>query len=149
MDKNTIVRHHLLEIILWPTADGKFVEIHNSKQRLIDLGVYNDFKCTITMSNSEHGKLHGTNLSPATKQKMSESAKMRIASDETKHKMSLAHSGTNNHFYGKKHTEESRRKMSKAHTGKHITLSDTHKQHLSEALIGKKNIVMSRLQMVQ
>ena len=148
MDKNTIIRHHLLEIILWPTDDGNFIEIHNSKQRLIDLGVYNEYKCTITMTNSEHGKLHGKHLSPATKQKMSESAKKRRASDETKHKMSLAHAGANNHFYGKKHTEESRLKMSKARKGKHFTFSVVHRKHLSEALTGKKNFVMQRLQMV-
>jgi group I intron endonuclease len=37
------------------------------------------------------------------------------ASEETKAKMRIAHSGKNNHFYGKNHTEEAKRKNAKAH----------------------------------
>lgn len=36
-DKNTIDRHHLLEIILWPNEDGTFTEIENSAARLKEL----------------------------------------------------------------------------------------------------------------
>lgn len=35
--KNTIVRHHLLEIILWPNEDGSFTKIINSRNRLKNL----------------------------------------------------------------------------------------------------------------
>lgn len=59
---NTIIRHHLLEIILWPNDDGTFTEIRNSVDRLKELDIYKDFKCTIEMTCSEHAKLHGLGL---------------------------------------------------------------------------------------
>jgi group I intron endonuclease len=40
------------------------------------------------------------------------------ATEETKEKMRVAHSGKNNHFYGKNHTEEAKRKNAEAHIGK-------------------------------
>lgn len=52
-------RHHLLEIILWPNEDGTFTEIRNSAKRLKKLGIYNDFKMCILISQSEHASLHG------------------------------------------------------------------------------------------
>lgn len=58
MNKNTIVRHHLLECILWPQENGKFKIINNSMQKLIDLGIYYDYKLCIEITNSEHWKLH-------------------------------------------------------------------------------------------
>ncbi len=50
-------------------------------------------------------------------------------------KNSIAMSGEKNHFFGKKHTEESRAKMKKAATGRTYTMSDK----------GKANIRMGKL----
>lgn len=52
----------------------------------------------------------GTNRSEKTKQKISKTLSGRIISEETKQKIR----GKNNHFFGKKHTEETRRKMRKS-----------------------------------
>ena len=43
-------RHHLLEIILWPNNDGTFTKIINSKKRLEELGIYDDYKLCIKNS---------------------------------------------------------------------------------------------------
>ena len=58
MNKQTLVRHHLLECILWPNGDGTFRTINNSMDRLIELGIYYDYKLCITITNSEHWSLH-------------------------------------------------------------------------------------------
>ena len=58
LNKNTLVRHHLLECILWPNTNGTFRIINNSAERLIELGIYYDYKLCITITNSEHWKLH-------------------------------------------------------------------------------------------
>lgn len=76
---------------------------------------------------------------------------------ETRLKMSLAHLGSKNHFFGKKHTKETkdilskklkdpskqtREKMRLAKLGKKIKLSEKHIQNLSNAnkkRIGKKH----------
>lgn len=57
------VRHHLLEILLWPNNDGTFRIIHNSMNKLKELGIYDDYKLTIEITASEHSKLHGNNRS--------------------------------------------------------------------------------------
>ena len=110
-NKNTIIRHHLLEIILWPNGDGTFRTILNSAERLKELGIYDDYKMTIPMTQSEHCSLHNANMS-----------------DETRHKLSVASKGERNPMYGrtgelrgmygKKHSAETRRKMSEARRGK-------------------------------
>lgn len=51
-------RHHLLEIILWPNPDGTFREIRNSKNRLKELGIYDDYKLCIEIPSDEHARLH-------------------------------------------------------------------------------------------
>ena len=43
--------------------------------------------------------------------------KQHIVSNETRKKMSDAHSGEKNHNFGKHHSEETRKKMSDAHSG--------------------------------
>ena len=58
-------------------------------------------------------------------------------SEETKKKMSVAHSGSNNYNYGRVHTAESRRKMSEANKGKKI--SDENKRKIKERTIGMNN----------
>jgi group I intron endonuclease len=56
-------------------------------------------------------------------------------SKETKQKMSKAHMGDKNHFYGKHHSEETKEKMSNAVKGK--THSKETKQKMSKTKIGK------------
>ena len=58
MNKETLVRHHLLELIFFKNADGTVTHINNSMSKLVELGIYYDYKLTITITNSEHWKLH-------------------------------------------------------------------------------------------
>lgn len=111
IDKSTIVRHHLLEIILWPNEDGTFKEIRNSAERLKELGIYDDWKMTIPMTRSEHSRLH--------------------------HKGNIDNKGEKNPFYGKKHSAETKAKISTAKKGK--KLSEEHKAKLSAAKKGEGN----------
>lgn len=62
-------RHHLLEIILWPNEDGTLRTIHNSAKRLSELGIYDDFKMTIQITDSEHMRLHMLNETEEVKTK--------------------------------------------------------------------------------
>lgn len=100
MNKNTIVRHHLLEIILWPKDDGTFRTIHNSMELLKELGIYDDYKMTIPLTVSEHNSLHHSG---------------KIISDEAKKKMSESHKGKSR----KPFSAETRKKMSEAMKGIH------------------------------
>lgn len=67
-----------------------------------------------------------------------------IASEETRQKMSVAHTGANNAFFGKKHSEETKKKLSIANTGKPSpfkgkkTTEETRKKQ-SECKRGEKN----------
>lgn len=99
---NTIVRHHLLELILWPKEDGSFIEIQNSRARLKELGIYDDFKLTIPMSSSEHTSLHnkgswnywyGKSPSDETRKKIADSLKGKSFTDEHRQKLSVANKG--------------------------------------------------------
>ena len=115
-----MVRHHLLEIILWPNSDGTFTEIRNTQKRLKDLGIYDDYKLTIIISRAEHAALHFKGLSK------SEEHKYKIS------KSSVGKPGTNN---GKKFTEEHKRKISETNKGRIFT--EEHKRKISEAKKGK------------
>lgn len=53
-------------------------------------------------------------------------------------KKSQSMKGKNNHFYGKKHTDETRRKMSEAWTTGRRTLTEEHKEKLKKAHYTKK-----------
>ena len=64
-------------------------------------------------------------------------------SEEHKRKISEAHTGEKNYFYGKHHTEENKRKISEAHTGEKHYMYGKHqteetKRKMSEAKKGKK-----------
>lgn len=86
-----MVRHHLLEIILWPNIDGTFRKIVNSAARLKELGIYEDYKLTINLSRSDHSKLHaseGHMLGHLWKGK-----KRGKFSDEHRRKLSESHKG--------------------------------------------------------
>ena len=73
--------------------------------------------------------------SKEAKQKMSESGKGRIVSEETKQNMSAAHigkqTGKNHPFFGKHHSEETKQKLRKANIGKHP--SEETKQKMRKA----------------
>lgn len=126
-------RHHLLEIILWPKADGTFRTILNTKERLKELGIYNDYKMTIPLTKSEHMKLHGENQSDEHKKENSEANKGRKLSAESRKKMSEAKKGEKHPLYGKTHSAETKRKMSNSRKGKHWKLSEETKKKMSEA----------------
>jgi hypothetical protein len=64
--------------------------------------------------------------------------------EETKAKMSLAHAGEKNHFYGKTHTAEALAKMSAAVTGRKHT--DEAKAKISEAFRGKNHPMFGKTQ---
>lgn len=56
-------------------------------------------------------------------------------SDETRRKMSAAHKGEKNPFYGKSHSDETRKKMSESHKGK--PFSEETRKKMSESRKGK------------
>lgn len=118
-DKNTINRHHLLEIILWPNGDGTFRTILNSVERLKELGIYDDFKMTIPLTKAEHTKLH---------------MKGKTRTVEQRKKESESRKGENNTFYGKKHNEETKKKISESMKGRtRKPFSAEHKKKISDA----------------
>lgn len=94
-NKDSIVRHHLLELMFYIDENGNKITINNSVERLKELGIYDDWKMCIEMTQSEHMRLHMTNLS-----------------DETKAKMFKERSGKNHPMYGKTHSNETKNKMS-------------------------------------
>lgn len=123
-------RHHLLEIILWPNSDGTFRKILNSRARLIELGIYDDWKLTITIPASEHSKMHSHNRPDGYWDKVSQSisaalkgntpwnkGKTGIYSADTIRKMSKAQIGEKHYLYRKKHSAATKAKMSAAHKG--------------------------------
>lgn len=55
------------------------------------------------------------------------------ASEETKRKMSLAHSGEKHHFYGKHHSAQAKEKLSNFFSGR--ILSEEHKNSISKGLL--------------
>lgn len=100
MKTSNTIRHHLLEIILWPNEDGTFRKILNSADNLKELGIYNQYKLCIPMTRAEHASLHNKD-NP-------------ICGEHSKGKPSA--------FKWKKHTDESKEKISKNKRGKTLTL---------------------------
>lgn len=93
------VRHHLLEIILWPNDDGTFKKIINTADDLKRLGVYDDYKMTIEITNSEHTTMHNHNRDAKVNNKISASLKGRPSPMKGKACPYLA--GEKNPMYGK------------------------------------------------
>ena len=122
-------RHHLLEIILWPNSDGTFSKILNSKKRLRELGIYDDWKLTITIPADEHIRMHSHNRTDEYWNKVSQA-------------ISIALSGEKNAMYGKKHSAEAKRKMSKAKIGHSV--SDATKRKISAANKANSNVKGTR-----
>jgi hypothetical protein len=110
-------RHHLLEIILWPNGDGTFRKIINSKKRLRELEIYDDWKLTITIPADEHSSLHANNRSEEHCAKISAAQKGKKLTAEHCAKISAAQIG-NTKAKGYKHSEEAKAKMSAAKKGK-------------------------------
>ena len=75
-------------------GDGPSGRIMSAEQKLI-------------VSSTHKGKI----VSDATKQKLSIARKNRITLESTRRKSSIARVGSKNHFFGKKHTEETKAKM--------------------------------------
>lgn len=88
-----MVQHHLLELLLWPNADGSFRKICNTADRLKELGIYDDYKLCIPLTNSEHVRLHNN-----------------FRTDEEKAKFAIA-------FKGRKHKESSLQKLRERFAG--------------------------------
>lgn len=138
-----LVRHHLLEIILWPNTDGTFRIIRNSAKRLQELGIYDEYKLTLQMTRAEHASLHHKGLQHSIEHCRNISAAKQGKSHkhhsyETCRKISEGLKGANNPFYGKHHSDETRRKISeslKNKPGNHHT--DASKQKLSTLWKGK------------
>lgn len=59
----------------------------------------------------ENNPRYGVKLSDETKAKIGNANRGRVISEETRLKLSKANSGTNNGFYGKKHTNETKEKL--------------------------------------
>lgn len=120
-NKNTIDRHHLLEIILWPNEDGSFTQISNSVARLKELGIYDDYKMTIPLTRSEHRKLHNLSMSESHRNKIREAMKGKRA-------------GKKHPLYGKPCSYVTKRKISESMKGKSRgPMSEEHRKKLSEA----------------
>ncbi len=83
----------------------------------------------------------GYKFSEEQKKRNGDSNRGTKASEETKAKMRVVHSGEKNGFYGKNHTEETKRKNAEAHIGKQAMLGKTHSEEtrkkISEALTGQ------------
>ena len=98
---NCKVRHHLLELILWPNKDGTFTKICNSADRLKELNVYDDYKMTIELTNSQHITLHNNFRTDAEKKQFANAFKGKHHKEETKEKLKEKFTGENNPMYGK------------------------------------------------
>lgn len=116
-------RHHLLEIILWPNEDGTLRTIHNSAKRLSELGIYDDFKMTIQITDSEHMRLHMLN-----------------EAEEVKTKRRHDSYG----FKGKHHSSEHKQYMSTKLTGRHH--SEEAKQKMRDAWVRRRQAKESKCQ---
>ena len=77
-----------------------------------------------------------------------------VASEETREKMSKAHLGDKNHFFGKTHSEETKKKISQTNTGRKFTpeqnakkgrkgrfVSEETKQKRSKSLKGNPKLI--------
>lgn len=71
--------------------------------------------------NRSKGGVEHHEYSEESRKKMSESHKGLRHTPETIAKMSQAHKGENNHFYGKKHTDEAKQKMREAKLGRKLS----------------------------
>ena len=89
-------------------------------------GTFEYGKYVIFMTAAEHAKYHftgekhpqfGTHPSEETRKKMSDSAKVKIFSEEHRQHLSDACKGERNGFYGKHHSDETREHLRQIRTG--------------------------------
>lgn len=117
----------------WCTHHRRETDEWKSMQQLIDEGLYWNRPASelLFMTESEHTRLHSSNIKPETRRKMSESRSGekncnfgKHFSEEHKRKISEArkgkYNGEKNYMFGKHHTDETRRKMSEAAKGKYV-----------------------------
>lgn len=116
--------HHRLEI-----QEDKIL----SRQELKDMDLYYNRPANelIFITHGNHTKLHNSNQTKETKNKLSKINKGKILSEETKKKISESRKGKGT---GNK-SEETRKRMSEAQKGKHI--SEETKKKLSKLWKGK------------
>jgi group I intron endonuclease len=111
-----------------PWALGKkFTAEHRAKQSAAKLGKYDG------VNNPNYGK----HMSEEHKMKLRTIHLGRPLSEETKRKISVAHSGSNNYMFGKHHTDATRRKISETRIRKCIHLSKEAIQKLVVANTGR------------
>lgn len=90
------------------------------------------------------GSAIGHILSEDTKRKISEKHKGKVVPDKVRQKISASMIGEKNHFYGKKHSDETKKlqsslKAGSNHPGYGKPLSDEHKRKLSACKSGTNN----------
>ena len=121
-------RHHLLEIILWPNSDGTFRKIINTEERLRELGIYDDWKLTITIPADEHSRMHSHNRPDGYWDKVSKSMSEAKKLNPTRY------------WKNKNLSEDHRKKISDSLKGK--KLSDETKAKLSASLKGRHKVII-------
>jgi hypothetical protein len=113
---------HCLASFNQHNGDGKFTtvgiavsEATREKRSRALLGIQrsDDFKRKV--GNRRRGAV----ASIETRAKIGAASKGRVQSEDARLKNSIAHSGENNHFYGKQHTAETKAKISKIVREKH------------------------------
>ena len=117
--------HHRLET---HNSDGERRLVDISKKELIALGMYYDRPAEelIFLKHSEHIALHQKGKQAWNKGKKMSEEFCRKNSESQKGKRT----GSDNPFYGKRHSEETRRKISEAMKN----MSEEHKNKISEAI---------------
>ena len=138
-----------------------YVEIHhivpkslggnNSQENLVYLTAREHFICHLILTkfldgDSKHKMIHalwrlcngnkGVDCISSRKYEnirrmFSLAMSQRLITDEYRNKLSMAHSGTKNHFFGKKHTPETKLKITKTKTGR-STSTEYHKNKIKE-----------------
>jgi len=91
-------------------------------------------KCSKEYLSKRSGKNHwffGKKHNQETKIKMSNSAKLKKVSEETKKKLSLIRKGSNNSFYGKKHSQETKKKQSESAKNRKIIPENENKRRIN------------------
>lgn len=96
--------------------DGTEEDIRKREQYWLDYYRSYDYNLGYNISHYAIGG-GGYEVSDDTRQKLSESHKGKVHSEETKKKMSEIKQGEHNPFYGKFHTEETKAQMRKSHQG--------------------------------
>jgi group I intron endonuclease len=118
---------------IMPIASAKTLK--NLKEVEKDLIVQFQTKVPFGYNLTDGGDgLFGYKQSEEQKKRNGDLKRGTKASEETKAKMRVSHSGEKNHFYGKTHTEEAKKKNAEAHIGKQSMLGKTHSAETKEKI---------------